>query len=1390
MLKKFLRVTGLLVSCCIILSSVSSFFTLAENVNILEAEQKDIQIIREDPTALDWDSAEVAYIDFSEVGTVSVTADTEGKGLNLMANYGVASWKAANRVSEDGYLLLGKEANTNGADPESFDVGNAYFKLALPKSEKAKTAYALKIDYYGGGEKVDSGSYINITYNSIKGNASGRNTYGATYNSEKVETMYYTFPEADFSENVGTCGADFRLETWNQAQLKIRRVSVLEYVPLDVPEMKTLVKAPEGPTEPVSSIDFSKIESIPLSGTVSGDGLTLVTNISTGNTRASNKLENGYLLLGRKARTNDNIADMQTKPEVNGAIYIKLDTPLEEKAATSYAVKIDYYGGGISADAGSYIDLCHKSLSSANKKVRKTYGSTWNSGKDESMYYLLNDADFCEKVNNESCGADFRLETWCGNGTTTGAQLKIKKISVVKYDSSKAPEDPATLFVDVEGDDIPEDTVFINPNAGERYGINYATGTPVVKIIDKNGVEHFVAQSVDYLNFKISDAEVKAADKVTITISYWDIGKRGFSIEYNSAIPETLPPNTPENFYNYYSTSTFEMYDTKELVTLEIPLESVAFNGKQSGGNDFRLRTMYIPDFYVESISVKIGIEDVTLRPPVEFPETTEINNFKDKTVAGYQAWFQASDSKTSGWNHWNSGAAPEGSQQTFDIYPDVSDYPDSVLFQTGYSNLLNGQPAVLYDGTTEEAIDVQVKWMKDYGIDGFAVSRFYAGTSAVEIKVRNKLDYMKEAAEKYDRLFYMGYDMSGIGGAGLAGIKRLQSDFVLNVEKKYVTSPNYAQIDGKPVVSLWGFQGSEFNRYPNTENALILIDWFHDRGYYVIGGCPDNNWAKDTSDYAEVYRRIDMITPWTVGRYGNGNAEEYLDDKYKQDREYIDAFNAENPDTPKSYMPTIFPGFSWANWATGPHNGIPRLAGEFMWTQARLARKYGFTSSFIAMFDEYDEGTSVAKMAEDSMSIPSDQYFVTGAADGKWLSSDFYLRATAAVAKLLRKEIPDSKTIPIPHATGPIYWRNGFERRFINYKTTSGQFVTALANIDVCVPNGEILSYIGIEDMNFFDIAEDPYASGYTTTGEYSLNINGIAKPSGNESMFYFKLADTDITVHDNMVLQYNLRPENELGGHVFIDLIFSDGSLLSEINGSATKAERGTIGKWSEVTFNIPSSMSGKKITSVVAAYDYAYAGEFNAYIDDVIIQDGTYGVEELESIIKDAKSLISGVRSSYFTAASVKSLKNAISSAKSALGGSATAVKFAFDNLMKAVNKLVAVARELPKDSTETTPPPEKPSYSVEVTPLPNPETPSDSTENIDDDSETTTDEDNSNIENTEEEEKKETTKKVIKKVKKSNNGNKVPLEMILVLVAVLAVGLIAIMAMAAYKNKKTQ
>jgi hypothetical protein len=88
--------------------------------------------------------------------------------------------------------------------------------------------------------------------------------------------------------------------------------------------------------------------------------------------------------------------------------------------------------------------------------------------------------------------------------------------------------------------------------------------------------------------------------------------------------------------------------------------------------------------------------------------------------------------------------------------------------------------------------------------------------------------------------------------------------------------------------------------------------------------------------------------------------------------------------------MPHIYPGFAWSNWNHGGKNMYPRANGDYLWAQAVGATKNDVTALYVGMFDEYDEGTVLMKMAEDSSMVPVDRYFQTTSADGKWLSSDF----------------------------------------------------------------------------------------------------------------------------------------------------------------------------------------------------------------------------------------------------------------------------------------------------------------------------------------------------------------------------------------------------------------
>ena len=114
--------------------------------------------------------------------------------------------------------------------------------------------------------------------------------------------------------------------------------------------------------------------------------------------------------------------------------------------------------------------------------------------------------------------------------------------------------------------------------------------------------------------------------------------------------------------------------------------------------------------------------------------------------------------------------------------------------------------------------------------------------------------------------------------------------------------------------------------------------------------------------------------------------------------------------------LAVVFPGFAWANWNGGPRNQIPREHGDFLWRQFANIRDVGIPTAYVAMFDEYDEGTAIAKAAESWFGIPTNQYFLALDADGVPVSSDFYLRLTGDAAKMLRGDEPLVWAHPTPH--------------------------------------------------------------------------------------------------------------------------------------------------------------------------------------------------------------------------------------------------------------------------------------------------------------------------------------------------------------------------------------
>lgn len=301
---------------------------------------------------------------------------------------------------------------------------------------------------------------------------------------------------------------------------------------------------------------------------------------------------------------------------------------------------------------------------------------------------------------------------------------------------------------------------------------------------------------------------------------------------------------------------------------------------------------------------------------------------------------------------------------------------------------------------------------MQQHDLDGVFLQRFTSELSdPTFFALRNQVTTnVQVGAETYGRVFAIMYDISGQPTNTL--IRALTNDWNFLTRTMQVThSPRYLHHHGKPVVAIWGFGFAGRNDTP--EQAREVIQHFKAAGCTVMGGVPTwwRTLSHDTQTntaWAAVFRSFDIISPWSVGRYG--------------DKAGADNFRATliTPDllevkkAGRDYLPVIFPGFSWHNLNQGPLNQIPRNGGAFYWQQAYNAITAGCTMIYGAMFDEVDEGTAMFKLAATPARLPASGNFVPLNADGTNLPSDWYLQLANEVGKMLRGEISRQNTIPI----------------------------------------------------------------------------------------------------------------------------------------------------------------------------------------------------------------------------------------------------------------------------------------------------------------------------------------------------------------------------------------
>jgi len=406
---------------------------------------------------------------------------------------------------------------------------------------------------------------------------------------------------------------------------------------------------------------------------------------------------------------------------------------------------------------------------------------------------------------------------------------------------------------------------------------------------------------------------------------------------------------------------------------------------------------------------------------PVELPPNTfgnvDASTLTDKVIFGYQGWFgcPGDGSRVNSWFHWDHESV-DLKHVSVDFWPDTAEFSDAEKFATGLKDT-RGNTLYAYSAYNETTVKRHFYWIAKNGVDGVELQRFANELNDPRYKdFRDRvLDNVISGAEADGRVFYIRYDW--LASDTMATIK---TDWKNLVNSGVTDNPQYLHHNGLPIVGLFGI-GYEFEDY-SIEEMESLIAFFQDNPEekyraVVKGGVPFE-WRQihfendGNSPYQGIMQSLDIISPWAVGVYGSGGqAYERHQQVSADDMKLAQQWGAD-------YMPVIFPGFSWKNSKPGfPLNQIPRRGGQFMWQQAYSLLDLGVNMIYVAMFDEFDEGTNIHPAIEQTADLPAGEVMVPLHADGYEVPSDWYLTLSGSIADVVHGEKPLSVDFPLQRA-------------------------------------------------------------------------------------------------------------------------------------------------------------------------------------------------------------------------------------------------------------------------------------------------------------------------------------------------------------------------------------
>ncbi len=248
-------------------------------------------------------------------------------------------------------------------------------------------------------------------------------------------------------------------------------------------------------------------------------------------------------------------------------------------------------------------------------------------------------------------------------------------------------------------------------------------------------------------------------------------------------------------------------------------------------------------------------------------------------------------------------------------------------------------------------------------------------------------------------------YDISGLRAGHPEDL--IEDWNALRSRMHIADDPAYLKHRGRPLVAVWGVGFSSEKRAYTLADCTAIVDALKSDGCSVMLVVP-TTWRGDGSkdaqrtEFLALLERVDVISPWTVGRIRTPEqAAKQADNLWKQDLEWCGKHNVD-------FLPVVFPGFSWHNLHNGPLDQIPRRRGAFLWSQFQSARRIGAQMAYVAMFDEVDEGTAIFKCTND-VPVGEPSMFLTY--EGQ--PSDRYLKLVGEGSRMIRGELPSDAPLP-----------------------------------------------------------------------------------------------------------------------------------------------------------------------------------------------------------------------------------------------------------------------------------------------------------------------------------------------------------------------------------------